>query len=228
MFSGSDVMETIRNFLKQYRHGVYFLYAFIYFPWFAFVERNVVNNFHIVHMVLDDYIPFIEYFVVPYLFWFLYVSGTVVYFFFRDKEDFKKACVFLFSGMTIFLIISTVYPNGAYLRPIVFPRDNVFTDLVKMVYSIDTPTNLFPSIHVYNAIGTHIAISSSKHLKNKKGLLRASEITCFLIILSTMFIKQHSLFDVLTGIGLAFFMWLLVYAPGSVFQKNTHRVSFPR
>ena len=136
--------------------------------------------------------------------------------------------MFLFTGMTIFLIISTVYPNGAYLRPIVFPRDNVFTDLVKMIYSSDTPTNLFPSIHVYNSIGTHLALSNSKHFKERKRFLLASQVTCILIILSTMFIKQHSLFDVLTGIGLSFFMWLLVYAPDSIYQRKPRRVSLPR
>lgn len=34
---------------------------------------------------------------------------------------------------------------------------------------------------------------------------------CVSIILSTMFLKQHSLFDVLTGLGLASAMYVLVY-----------------
>ncbi|MGN0312622.1 MAG: phosphatase PAP2 family protein [Lachnospiraceae bacterium] len=227
--SQNEFVTKVKNVCSQYRHAVWFLYILIYMPWFAFVEQHVTSRFHIVHMVLDDYIPFVEYFVVPYLLWFAYVSITVVYFFFHNKEDFRKCCMFLFTGMTIFLIISTVYPNGTYLRPIVFPRDNVFTDLVKFVYAMDTPTNLFPSIHVYNSIGIHLALKNSKDFKHRKGFLRASSVLCILIILSTMFIKQHSLFDVLTGMGLSFFMWLLVYAPESVHQRSTSsELPFPK
>lgn len=217
-------MQKLRRLCYEYRHGLLFLYAFIYFPWFGFVEHHVTRHFHIVHMVLDNYIPFVEYFVVPYLLWFAYVSVPLVYFFLHDKEDFKNMCMFLFTGMTIFLIISTVYPNGSYIRPIVFPRDNVFTDLVKMIYASDTPTNLFPSIHVYNSVGTHLALKYSKAFSKNRFLLHASRVLCILIILSTMFIKQHSLFDVLTGLILSFFMWLLVYAPAFEEAEDTGKL----
>lgn len=221
----SGLRLKLNTFWRNHRHALLFLYALIYMPWFAFLESHVTRRFHIVHMVMDDYIPFVEYFIVPYLFWFVYVSAAFVFFFFYDKEDFKKMCLFLFTGMTIFLIISTIYPNGTYIRPIVFPRDNVFTDLVKMVYAADTPTNLFPSIHVYNSIGTHLAIKNSNAFKDKRYVVFSSQIVSILIILSTMFVKQHSLFDVLTGIGLGFFMWLLVYAPDHVTVPHTSHAS---
>lgn len=218
--------EKWKALIYQYRHGFLFLYILIYMPWFSFLEGHVVKHFHIVHMVLDDYIPFVEYFVVPYIFWFVYVSVTAVFFFFYNREDFVTFMKFIITGMTIFLIISTIYPNGAYLRPIVFPRDNIFTDLVKIIYSSDTQTNLFPSIHVYNAIGTHLAISHSKAFKDKHILVRCSEIAMILIVLSTMFIKQHSVFDVLTGIGLSFFMYLLLYTPEFVKSREQSVFSF--
>lgn len=227
--SRNGFVTKAKRLCEKYNHAVWFLYVPLYLIWFAFIEQHVTSRFHIVHMILDDYIPFVEYFVVPYLLWFVYVCVTVLYFFFHNKEDFKKCCTFLFTGMTIFLIISTVYPNGTYLRPIVFPRDNVFTDLVKLVYAMDTPTNLFPSIHVYNSIGIHLALKNSEAFKNRKGFLRASSVLCILIILSTMFLKQHSVFDVLTGMGLSFFMWLLVYAPESVRQRKTSsELTFPK
>jgi membrane-associated phospholipid phosphatase len=214
-------LKKLKAVCHEYRHGLLFLYALVYFPWFGFVEQHVTRHFHIVHMVLDNYIPFVEYFVIPYLLWFAYVSIPLVYFFLYNKEDFKKMCMFLFTGMTIFLIISTVYPNGSYIRPIVFPRDNIFTDLVKMVYASDTPTNLFPSIHVYNSVGTHLALKHSDAFRNRKLLLHGSRILSILIILSTLFIKQHSVFDVLTGLGLSVFMYLLVYAPDFSEVKRT-------
>ena len=90
--------------------------------------------------------------------------------------------------------------------------DNIFTDMVRHLYSTDTPTNLFPSIHVYNSIAACVAIFYSKHVK-RKGTKAAALVLTILIILSTMFIKQHSVFDVLTAFALAAIMWLFLYSP---------------
>jgi len=113
--------------------------------------------------------------------------------------------------MTIFLIISTLFPNGHHLRLAEMPRDNIFTHMVQGLWATDTPTNLWPSIHVYNSLGAHFAIIKSSRLENKKGIRIASLILCVSIILSTMFIKQHSVFDVITGIIMALVMYLFVY-----------------
>jgi membrane-associated phospholipid phosphatase len=162
-------------------------------------------------MAADDYIPFCEVFIIPYLLWFVYVSAVVVYFFFTSKEDYYKTCVFLFTGMTIFLIVSTVYPNGHHLRPYTFPRENIFTNMIRVLWKTDTPTNLWPSIHVYNSLGAHFAIVRSKAFEDKKGVKTASLITAVSIIASTMLIKQHSVFDVMTAFVMAAVMYSIVY-----------------
>ncbi len=145
-----------------------------------------------------------------YFLWFLYVSAVVLYLFFRSKPDYWKACIFLFTGMTIFLLVSTLWPNGHHLRPYALPRDNIFTRMVTHLWRTDTPTNLWPSIHVYNSIGAHVALCRCR-LGKKRWLRNSSLVLCVSIILSTMFLKQHSLFDVLTGLGLASAMYVLVY-----------------
>ena len=160
---------------------------------------------------MDDYIPFCEVFIVPYLLWFLYVAVTVMYFFFKDKDDYFKCCTFLFTGMTVFLLVSTLWPNGHNLRPFILPRDNIFTKLVACIYRADTPTNLWPSIHVYNSLGCHFAIAKSRHFAQHKGIRFGSLALCVSIILSTMFTKQHSVFDVMTALIMASIMYLIVY-----------------
>mgnify|MGYP000388149172 CR=1 FL=1 len=65
---------------------------------------------------------------------------------------------------TIFLIISTIFPNGQDLRPVVFERDNVFVDMVRMLYRADTCTNVFPSLHVFNTLS--VCVSLSMRVKN--------------------------------------------------------------
>lgn len=84
--------------------------------------------------------------------------------------------------MTIFLIVCTIFPNGLNLRPVTFPRENIFTDLVRMIYSMDTPTNVLPSIHVYNSIGAMAAIAHSTSLKKHRGVQISSYVLGILII----------------------------------------------
>ena len=102
----------LKNFICQYKHGWILSYVFIYLLWFAYLEKTVTRRFHVIHMAIDDYIPFMEVFIIPYLLWFGYIAVTVAYFFFKNVPDFYKLCCFLFVGMTIFLVASTVYPNG--------------------------------------------------------------------------------------------------------------------
>lgn len=205
-------MKKVKKFYTNYRHAIpLIVYGIIYLTWFCHLEKTVTKQYTVIHMALDDYIPFCEVFVIPYFLWFAYVATVVLYFFFKDKNDYYRTCIFLFTGMTIFLIISTLWPNGHHLRPYTMPRDNVFTHLVEKLYHTDTPTNLWPSIHVYNSLGAHFAIIRSKHFENRKGIRIASFILAVSIILSTMFIKQHSVFDVLTAFGLAAIMYLVVY-----------------
>lgn len=200
------------KFFQRYKHGIpMVIYAIIYLLWFSYLEKTVTSHYTEIHVALDDYIPFCELFVVPYFLWFGYIAITVLYFFFKDRDDYFRACTFLFTGMTIFLLVSTLWPNGHHLRPTVMPRDNVFTRWVSSLYKTDTPTNLWPSIHVYNSIGCHLAIVKSKHFANRRGIRIASLILCVSIIMSTMLIKQHSVFDVTTAFIMAAIMYGVVY-----------------
>lgn len=209
-----------KRFFTNYKHSFMLLYFFIYMPWFTYLETTVVKNYHVIHMKIDDFIPFNEYFIIPYLLWFFYVAATVVFFFFKDKKEFYQLTIFLFIGMTIFLIISTVFPNGQHLRPTTFARDNFFVDLVKQLYRTDTPTNIFPSIHVFNSIVVHISICKSIHLSKNKWLHLGSFILMSSIIMATVFLKQHSVFDVLTAILMAASLYPILYKFDFALFKN--------
>ncbi|SKB59870.1 PAP2 superfamily protein [Lachnospiraceae bacterium] len=218
----------MKAFIKRYSHGFLVLgyLFFIYLPWFSLLENHVTRNYHIIHMAVDDIIPFCEVFIVPYLLWFFYVSGVVAYTIFTNKTDYYKTVIFLCVGMTLFLLISTIYPNGCQLRPVVFPRNNIFTQLVLRLYHTDTPTNLFPSIHVYNSLGAHFAVLHSERLSRKPVIRNSSLILCISIILATMLLKQHSIFDVASAFILATVMYLLVYVVD--YQAVIERLRVPR
>lgn len=217
-------MKKCEAFLTKYKHALpLIIYGVIYWLWFWHLEHTVTTNYKVIHMAIDDYIPFCELFVIPYFMWFAYVSATVLFQLFTDKTGYYKSCVFLFTGMTIFLIISTICPNGHNLRLSVMPRDNIFTHMVASLWQTDTPTNLWPSIHVYNSLGAHFAVTHSKKLADKKGIRIASFVLAWSIIFSTVLIKQHSVFDVLTAFVLAAAMHAVVYRYDIVTAVRTAR-----
>lgn len=204
-------ITKIKQFILRYRHAWVLLYSFIYMPWFCYLEKHRFSHYYLIHSPLDDYIPFVEYFIVPYLLWFLFIAVTIAYFFFTDKKGYYQLTAFLFTGMTIFLIICTVFPNELSLRPHTFANDTVFTRLVQQLYSTDTPTNVLPSIHVYNSLGAAIAIGHSQALKKHRGIQFVSYGLAGLIVLSTMFLKQHSVTDVIAAVALTFMIYPLIY-----------------
>ena len=202
----------MKELLKKYNHVVFILYFFIYLPIFLYLEKSI-TDYTIIHTSFDSAIPFIEYFIIPYDLWFLYIASSYVFFFFKSKKEFVRMAGMLTVGMTIFLIVSYIFPNGlpSDYRPDLdnFPRDNIFVHMVRALYSTDTSTNVFPSIHVYNSIGVEIAIHKTALLP--KWIKWASFILCILICLSTLFLKQHSIVDVAGGIVMAIILYFPFY-----------------
>ncbi len=201
----------MKTLFQKYRHALVLLYGLIYMPWFMWLESRADLPYHVIHVRLDDMIPFVEYFIVPYLLWFAYVAVVFVYLFFKSRREFYQYCIFLFTGMTLFLIVSTIYPNGHLLRPSGFERNNIFTLVVSLLYQIDTATNIFPSLHVFNSIAAHRAVANNQSLGKNRLIHGASFVLMVSIILATMFLKQHSVLDVVSGILLGLLMDQLVY-----------------
>ena len=171
-------------------YGMFYLIMF-------FILENSSQVHHVIYSPLDDKIPFCEYFIVPYLLWFVYMAAVVIYFMFfnESSKEYSQLVSMLGTGMTVFLIVSFVYPNCHQLRPEI-TADNVFAKAVKLLYTIDTSTNLLPSIHVFNSLACFAAVVHDTSCRAKRWPVPLCGILTVLIILSTMFLKQHSVVDV--------------------------------
>jgi membrane-associated phospholipid phosphatase len=213
------------KFFREHKQCWVLLYFLIYFPWFLYLEKTVTTDYHIIHCSLDDKIPFCEYFIIPYLSWFLFLAVTILWFLVKEsKTDFYRLTGILFGGMTICLAICTIFPNGLSLRQEMDASKNVFSWLTSMIYSVDTSTNVFPSIHVYTTLVTQYAIMRSQLAKKVRWIPRATGILSILIILSTLFLKQHSVVDVTGGILLGLLMIEVVYRKAVVAEKKSYSV----
>ena len=197
-------------------------YALFYIYAFRLIE-SLYPNYRYIHLIkcpLDQFIPFCEYSVIPYLSWFVFMLVAFAWFILFDPDpgEYYRFCFLLGTGMTIFVIVSAVWPNGLAIRPNTFDRHTIFMRMVTWLYLRDTPTNVFPSIHVYNSLGVWLAIRDCKMLKSKPWVSRLTGIWALLIILSTMFLKQHSVYDVAAGALLCLLFYRLYY------RRNSGRI----
>ena len=207
-------MSYMRTFYRKYKHLFPLaIFLIFYLTVFVYVENRPAYHMHLLASRFDHLIPFCERFVVPYIMWFFYITFGVLFFGIveKDRDQCYQLSTNLMIGMALFLLISLIWPNGHTLRPAVLPRDNVFTRLVIMIYSSDTSTNVFPSIHVFNTIAMHTAVRHSTTLKKHPWAVRISGIIAVSIVLSTMFIKQHTVIDVVGAMGLNLVTWYVLY-----------------
>lgn len=198
-------MEGLKRFRWVLIYGAFYLLAF-------YIIENRTVKLNIIHTKFDNYIPFCEYFIIPYFLWFLFVAVTVIYFAFfnESRQEYYSLVTNLGIGMTLFIIISLIYPNGHNLRPTI-TEDGIFNQAVRFLYSIDTPTNIFPSIHVFNSLACCIAWTKNKVGKRSKVLTWGVWILTALIIMSTVFLKQHSVVDIVGAVVLNLILYPIIY-----------------
>lgn len=197
----------------EYHHLLFLLGWILFFILFFLTENLIpVEQCVPVHSKLDDMIPFCEYFIIPYVGWYLLIAGSLLYFALYNPVNFKKMNAFIIITMLIAMAIYIVFPNRQDLRPETFARDNIFTDIIKLLYTYDTNTGVCPSIHVAYSIGI-----ASTWLKEKSASFLCKTlitIFCFLVCISVVFVKQHSVIDIFAAIPICILAeWLVFWLP---------------
>lgn len=196
----------------EYKHLKLLLYWPLYGLLFLFVERFYpVENYTVMYSPLDDMIPFCEWFVLPYMFWFVYLVGMHIYTLLYDVGAFKKMMKFIIITYSVTILIYLIWPTCQELRPIAFERDNIFTQFMKGFYQFDTNTNVCPSIHV---IGSLAVLFTSYHCRGTQsiGWKIVFTVKSVLICLSTVFLKQHSILDVIAALPICTVAYFICFA----------------
>lgn len=176
-----------------------------------FLTENLIpaENCTPVHIWLDDVIPFCEWFLIPYVFWYLLIVFSLGYFLLYNVDSFKRLQIFIIVTQICAMTVYILFPNRQDLRPEVFPRDNFLTRCIGLLYAADTNTGVCPSLHVAYSIGI-----ASVWLKQKEAsrLWKCFVVTAVaLICLSTMFIKQHSAADFFAALPVCLLAEVIVY-----------------
>ena len=195
----------------EYKHLKLLLFWLVFGLLFMFVERFYqVEYYHPVHCGLDDMIPFCEWFLIPYLFWFVYLIGMHIYTLLYDVDTFRRMMKYIIITYSAAILFYFIFPTCQELRPAQFERDNILTSFIRGFYQFDTNTNVCPSIHVIGSMAVMEAALWSKRIRSRSMKVSFVVVTV-LISLSTVFMKQHSIIDLLAALPICFIAHFLCY-----------------
>ena len=158
-------MQTIKTFIKDHPHMWWGLYLPVYLGGFFLIEHFITDNYWATQTFIDEYIPFCEYFVIPYDSWSFLLLALGLYLIVKDAEGFRR---YMWSIMLTFgfaTIFCALVPNGQDLRPAVMEHHNFCTWLLQNTYNLDTNTNVLPSVHVLGVLDALYAVHRTPGLR---------------------------------------------------------------
>ncbi|MCL2695655.1 MAG: phosphatase PAP2 family protein [Clostridiales bacterium] len=211
----------MRALLKKYSHIVYAWWVPLYVLGFLGVQKIITPDmpYTVAFLPLDNAIPFLPWFVVFYYLWFPAMVFTGFYLLFTDAAGLKRYMTCVGWGFCVVLFFYFLIPSGQPLTPSAYPPDDGFALAVQELQEFDSNMNVFPSGHVMGAVVTLFAVFDSPRLRKWWILLPATVLTA-MICLSTVFIKQHSLIDLIASGLLCFGLYFAVYSKNNVQTTN--------
>ena len=174
------------------------IYFIVTKPMYNFIAEIHIREPTTLFTPLDYMIPFSSFFVIFYVFTFYpLIIFTIAYFAFIKPAKFNK---FFLSSMLVYIVAYTTYVifPVAMIRPSNLPND-FLSQVMRIVYKSDTPLNCFPSLHAANS--TLTAYWLSRERARYKWLFW---LIAILIIISTLFVRQHVIVDEIYGFVLAY------------------------
>lgn len=153
----------------------------------------------------DSMVPVIQAFIIVY--WGAYLLWVVGYC--TIARSGKKACLELLAADIIAklfcLMIFLILPTTA-VRPAVTGSD-VFSRALEVLYAIDPADNYFPSIHCLESWACFRGVCRKEDARPvTKGIYF---LAAALVFLSTLFLRQHMVLDVIGGV-LVFELGMLI------------------
>lgn len=168
-------------------------------------------------LTVDGAIPFLKWFIVPYILWYPFIFALFIYLCYKDRQMYYRTLVSYNISLVICYIIYFFYQTHVE-RP-ALSGDDLMTQLVTLIYAADEPYNAFPSIHV---LSTYLMMRAFRYVSRNTFARTAVDAMGLAIILSTVFVKQHVVLDAVAAIVIGEVIFIFICkAP---FQFNRGRV----
>ena len=202
--------KAVADFVRMHKYAWLVLYFPIYVLTFFIIEKYTpTSGYWVTDLPLDDYIPFVPGFAVFYVIWYPLFVMVGIPTLIRDGEAFKRWMYYLMVVLTGTLIFDVLVPNGQHLRPENVQVDRLGTWIMSIIWAADTPTNVFPSMHVLGCIGDIICCFDSKVFKPWHRAIIT--VLCVLCMASTVLVKQHAFIDTVGALAVAIPVALVVW-----------------
>lgn len=202
--------KAVADFVRTHKYAWLVLYFPIYVLTFFIIEKYTpTSGYWVTDLPLDDYIPFVPGFAVFYVIWYPLFVMVGIPTLIRDGAAFKRWMYYLMVVLTGTLIFDVLVPNGQHLRPENVQVDGLGTWIMSIIWAADTPTNVFPSMHVLGCIGDIICCFDSKVFKPWHRAVIT--VLCVLCMASTVLVKQHAFIDTVGALAVAIPVALVVW-----------------
>ena len=224
--------RSLTDFVRKWMPPVYswiplcavVAFNFTVYAGVRFINRNRAH--YILSVPADELIPLWTPFVVIYLLAFVqWVLG-----YYLAARESSEVCWHVAAGDIIAKVITCLIflavPTTLH-RPEI-TGSGFFDWVTRIVYAVDAPDNLLPSIH---CLESWVCFRSSLWLKHAPRWYKwGSFVFTLLVFASTVFLKQHLLLDIPTGALLAEFgLWIAGWSGcGKIFGKINSHVRLPR
>ena len=206
----------------NFQHGKLLLFWPVYGLCYLILERVVdPDRCHVIQCALDERIPLCVWFLIPYVFWYFCLAGICLYTLVRDADIFEGFMRYLILTSAVAVLFYLIWPSRQTLRPETVAGEGILSAGVRLLYRVDTPTNVFPSLHVTHSFGILSAGLRAKGLE-AKGWKWFFGMTTVLVCLSTVFLRQHSVLDGLAALPLSAGAEWICYG-GSTWVKCSKR-----
>ncbi|MGI6526450.1 MAG: phosphatidic acid phosphatase [Caldicoprobacterales bacterium] len=202
-------MDLLKKLWRKYRHFTFILVIVALNLMFNWLKVTVAPRYQMASEI-DNSIPFLKGFVIPYLLWFVYIIAVLMYLGLKSQKEFRQLSTFIIAGQIISMVIYFLFPNGQNLKPAIMSND-IFSRMILTIYRNHTFTYAAPSIHVLYSLAAHIGIGRYKPFSKIKLLPVLSFLFILTAVLSTLFIKQHSVKDVFFGVLLSAVLYFIIY-----------------
>jgi membrane-associated phospholipid phosphatase len=165
---------------------------------------NIPNSsIHVLMTVMDNQIPRIPAFTIPYLAFLPWLWGVIFYSWLKNRSFRHLA----YSVIIVNLVAFCVYLMfQTYMPRDLITSNDFFSSLLQFIYNHDQPYNAFPSLH--SALSVVVA---TYFVCRKSRWSWVFILSAVVIIASTLLIKQHSIADAVSGIILGSFVTWLVF-----------------
>lgn len=165
---------------------------------------------------VDTMLPFVPWMMVFYASFYAYFP--VVFWMGAEasrREVAEKFTQRLVQSTWVVFAIFLLLPVEVDLRHQVPDMAGTFGTVFSSLHVVDTPYNAWPSLHVLQSLLIVLVVRT--WLDQDERLNRGIEITIWaawgLLTASTMLVKQHYVFDVVTGIVIGWLMWRAWFKP---------------